>query len=80
MELLFSILAKSTTQAVIEIIILILVTGIIGYFTSYFYYRSIYRKRIEKLEAEKEGLQRKVDGLQAANDELNKKVAELEKK
>jgi len=79
MEILFTILAKTTTQAVIEIIVMILVAGIIGYFTSYFYHRAVYSKRIEKLEAEKEGLERKVDGLQAANDELNKKISELEK-
>lgn len=74
-----TILAKTTTGGTIEIIVLLLVAGIIAYFTAYFYYRSIYMKRIKKLEVENEGLVRKADGLQAANDELNDRVQQLEK-
>ena len=73
------ILAKSTTTATIEIIILMLVAGIVAYFTAYFYYRSEYLKIIKKLEVENEGLKHKADGLQAANRDLNKQVEELEK-
>jgi len=59
--------------------VLLLVAGIIAWFTAYFYYKSVYMKRINKLETENDGLMRKADGLQAANHELNKRVSELEK-
>jgi hypothetical protein len=74
-----AILAKTTTGGTIEIIVLLLVAGIIAWFTAYFYYRSVYMNRIKKLETENEGLIRKADGLQAANHELNEKVSQLEK-
>ncbi len=79
MNSILTILAKTTTGGTIEIIVLLLVAGIIAWFTAYFYYRSVYMKRIRKLETENEGLMRKADGLQAANDELNEKVKQLEK-
>jgi|GEM_PF-2141435 len=74
-----TILARTTTGGTIEIIVLLLVAGIIAWFTAYFYYKSVYMKRINKLETENDGLMRKADGLQAANHELNKRVSELEK-
>lgn len=74
-----TILAKTTTGGTIEIIVLLLVAGIIAWFTAYFYYRSVYMKQIKKLEVENEGLVRKADGLQAANDELNERITKLEK-
>lgn len=74
-----TILAKTTTGGTIEIIVLLLVAGIIAWFTAYFYYRSVYMKRINLLETENEGLMRKADGLQAANNELNDRVSQLEK-
>lgn len=79
MNSILTILARTTTGGTIEIIVLLLVAGIIAWFTAYFYYRSVYMKRINKLETENEGLMRKADGLQAANDELNDKVKQLEK-
>lgn len=74
-----TILAKTTTGGTIEIIVLLLVAGIIAWFTAYFYYRSVYMKRINKLEIENEGLMRKADGLEAANNELNDRIRKLEK-
>lgn len=79
MNSILTILAKTTTGGTIEIIVLLLVAGIIAWFTAYFYYRSVYMKRIKKLKTENEGLIRKADGLQAANDELNDKLKQLEK-
>ncbi len=79
MNSILTILAKTTTGGTIEIIVLLLVAGIIAWFTAYFYYRSVYMKRIKKLETENEGLMRKADGLQAANNELNDKLKQLEK-
>ena len=74
-----TVLAKTTTGGTIEIIVLLLVAGIIAWFTAYFYYRSVYMKRIKKLETENEGLERKADGLQSANNELNDRISQLEK-
>ncbi|MDF1573354.1 MAG: hypothetical protein P1P82_17225 [Bacteroidales bacterium] len=73
-----TILAKTTTGGTIEIIVLLLVAGIIAWFAAYFYYRSVYMKRINTLETENEGLVRKADGLQAANNELNDRIRQLE--
>ena len=79
MNLITTLLAKSSTAATIEFLVFMVVAAIIAFFAAYFYYRSVYTKKISVLEAEKEGLERKAAGLQAANDELNKKIEELEK-
>jgi len=75
-----TILAQTLAGTIIEIIVLLLVAGLIGYFTSYFYYRSIYRKKIHKLEGDLKDLQIKNDGLLDQIDKLNKELAEKEKK
>ena len=72
-----TILAQTLAGTVIEIIVLLLVAGMIGYFTSYFYYRSIYRKKINKLESDLKDLQIKKDGLL---DQIVKLTKELEEK
>ena len=72
-----TILAQTMAGTIIEIIVLLLVAGLIGYFTSYFYYRSIYRKKIHKLDSDLKDLQIKNDGLLDQIIELEK---ELEKK
>ena len=74
-----TILAQTMAGAVIEIIVLLLVAGIIGYFTSYFYYRSIYRKKIYKLESDLKDLQIKNDGLLDQIIKLQKELEEKEK-
>jgi hypothetical protein len=50
---------------------------VIGYFTSYFYYSSIYRKKIHKLDNDLKDLQTKNDGLL---DQIIKLKKELEEK
>ncbi|MEA3461267.1 MAG: hypothetical protein U9R49_05270 [Bacteroidota bacterium] len=71
------ILAQSMAGTIIEIIVLLLVAGLIGYFTSYFYYRNIYRKKIAKLESDMKDLQRRNEGLL---DQIVKLEKELEEK
>ncbi len=75
-----TILAQTLTGTVIEIIILLLVAGTIGYFTSYFFYRSIYRKKIHKLESDMKELQIKNDELLDQIIKLKKELEEKEKK
>ena len=72
-----TILAQTLAGTVLEIIVLLLVAGMIGYFTSYFYYRGIYRKKIHKLDSDLKDLQIKNDGLL---DQIIKLEKELEKK
>ena len=75
-----TILAQTLAGTVIEIIVLLLVAGMIGYLTSFFYYRSIYQKKIDKLKSEMKDLQIKNDGLLDQIDQLNKEVEELKDK
>ena len=73
------ILAQTLAGTVIEIIVLLLVAGIIAYFTSFFYYRSIYRKKISKLESDLKDLQIKNDDLLDQIVKLEKELEEKEK-
>jgi len=77
MNILTSILAKTTTGAAIEIIIIILVAGLIAFLTAYFYYKSVYTKKIKILEDEKSGLENRIRSLERELDELK---ATIEKK
>jgi hypothetical protein len=74
------ILAQTLAGTVIEIIVLLLVAGMIGYFTSFFYYRSIYRKKIHKLESDLKDLQIRNDSLLDQIVKLEKALEEKEKK
>ena len=74
-----TILAQTLPGTVLEIIVLLLVAGTIGYFTSYFYYRSIYRKKIHKLDNDLKDLQIKNDGLLDQIIKLKKELEEKEK-
>ena len=67
-----TILAQTLAGTIVEIIVLLLVAGLIGYFTSYLYYRGIYRKKIHKLEGD-------LKDLQIDNDKLSDQIAKLEK-
>jgi peptidoglycan hydrolase CwlO-like protein len=80
MTQLFILLAQSVTGAVITIIALLLVAVIIGYFTAWYYAKSIYTPAIRGLEADKENLNKEVDGLNSDIKKLNGKVATLNEK
>jgi hypothetical protein len=74
-----TILAQTLAGTVLEIIVLLLVAGMIGYFTSYFYYRGIYRKKIHKLDNDLKDLQINNDGLLDQIIKLKKELEEKEK-
>lgn len=80
MTTLFSILAQTRTGAVIEIIVLLLVAGVIGFLTAYLYYKPIYTRKINELEEEKLKLEGKVSNLDVEVSELNTRIKDLEKK
>lgn len=80
MNILATILAKTTTGAVIEIVIILLVTGAIAFLTAYFYYKAVYTKMINALSKENTALEREVTERKREVSELKNKIVELEKK
>ena len=78
MKPLFILLAQSVTGSVIEIVLLLLVAGLIGYFTAWFYAKSVYTPIIKGLEEEKTELNRQILGLKDDISKLNEKIGKLE--
>lgn len=81
MNTLTIIIAQINGTALIQILLLLLGAAIIGYFTSYFYYRAIYTKIIEKGEFERIELQKQMDLMtQKISDleaQINEKISEI---
>lgn len=73
MTLLFIQLTQTVTGAVITIVALLLVAVIIGYFTAWFYAKSVYTPIIKGLEAEKAELNNQIAGLKNDIVKLNGK-------
>lgn len=73
-------LAISNTGAVIVFILLLIITGIIGYVTSWLYAKSVYKPIIKQLEDEKAALNKQVDDLKKDVNRLNSNIEELNKK
>lgn len=80
MTLLFIQLTQTVTGAVITIVALLLVAVIIGYFTAWFYAKSVYTPIIKGLEAEKAELNNQIAGLKNDIVKLNGKVDKLNDK
>jgi peptidoglycan hydrolase CwlO-like protein len=80
MTQLFILLAQSVTGAVITVIALLLVAAMIGYFTSWFYAKSVYTPVIKGLESDKENLNKRVEGLTEDVQKLSGKVEKLTEK
>lgn len=79
-------LIQTVTGAVATIVGLLLVAAIIGYFSAWFYAKSVYTPIIKGLEADKAELNKQIAGLKddivklnATVDKLNSKIADLEK-
>lgn len=80
MNILSTLLAKTATGAIIEIIIIVLVACAIVFIITYNYYRSVYMKKIGVLEEEKKALERQVTTRDREISELTDKITEMEKK
>jgi peptidoglycan hydrolase CwlO-like protein len=80
MKPLFILIAQSATGAVITIVALLLIAAIIGYFTAWFYAKSVYTPIIKGLEEEKAGLIKEVAGLKGEMEKLGRTVKELNEK
>jgi sensor histidine kinase YesM len=78
MKPLFIILAESNTGAVLLILVLLIVAGIIGYVTAWYYSKSVYTPVIKGLEVDKTELIRQVAGLRDDLNMLNGKIGKLE--
>lgn len=79
-------LAQTVTGAVATIVGLLLVAAIIGYFSAWFYAKSVYTPIIKRLEADKVELNKQIAGLKdditklnGTIDKQNGKIADLEK-
>lgn len=70
----------SNTAAIILIIALLLVAGVIGYLTAWFYAKSVYTPIIKGLEDDKAKLNREISGLKDDIGKLNIKVENLDVK
>ena len=70
------ILAQSKTGAAIEIIIFLVVAALIGYLTSYFYYKPIYLKKIHALEKEISDLKKEIDRMKDQIADLEHKIVQ----
>ncbi len=78
METLVIFLAQTKTATIIEIVLLLLVAGIIGYITAWLYYRSVYTKKINALESEKEELNKQIAKLNEDKSDLKKTISKKE--
>ena len=76
----FILLTQSATSAMIEIALLLLGAALIGFFIAWFYQKSVFTPIVNRLESEKEELNRKIDGLNKDVARLNAKISELEAK
>ncbi|HYW94447.1 MAG TPA: EMC3/TMCO1 family protein [Bacteroidales bacterium] len=74
----FIFLAQTKALAAIEIIIMLVVAAVIGYLTSWMYYKFIYTKKINALEKEMEDLKARIVRLNADKGDLEKQVGKLE--
>jgi len=76
MNTLLILLAQTKSEATLEILSLLLVAAIIGYLTSWLYYKSIYESRIKVIESERDGLKNQTVNLKTENSNLYKSLRE----
>lgn len=72
------LLTQSVATAVVEIILLLVGSALIGFLTAWFYQKSYYTPIIKKLEDEKAELTAKVENLNKEISSLNTKIGDLE--
>jgi peptidoglycan hydrolase CwlO-like protein len=78
MNTLLIMMAQSATSAMIEISLLLLGAVIIGFLTAWYYQKSVYTPVINRLESEKEDLNKKIVGLNNDITGLKGKIGDLE--
>lgn len=73
-------MAMSPALAAVLIVGLLLIAGVIGYLTAWFYAKSVYTPVIKKLEDEKAQLNHEISGLKSDIGKLEGKIKEFGKK
>jgi predicted flap endonuclease-1-like 5' DNA nuclease len=76
MSVLIILLAQTKSGAIIEILLLLMVAAIIGYMTSWLYYKSIYKKRIKVLESERHEFNNHIINMNADVSNLKRSLGE----
>jgi len=76
--IIFQVMSVGASAALI--IALLLVAGLIGYLTAWYYAKSVYTPVIKKLEEEKAQLNREISGLKEDIAALKSKIVDLDKK
>lgn len=76
MNTLIILFAQTKGAAIVEILLLLMVAAIIGYITSWLYFRSIYKKRILVVESERHEFNNRIINLNAEISKLNKNNCE----
>ena len=78
MNTLIIILQQTRTGSILEILLLLIIAGLIGYLTAYFYYKSVYTKNIKILEGEKTELKNHIETLFSEKAKLEQTIKEKE--
>ncbi len=78
MKTIFIILQQTTTMAILEILLLLVIAGLIGYLTAYFYDKSVYTKKIKILEGEKSELKHHIETLFSEKAKLEQTIKDKE--
>jgi peptidoglycan hydrolase CwlO-like protein len=78
MNTLLLLLAQSAASAMVEIALLLVGALLIGFFTAWYYQKSVYTPIIKRLEDEKENLNKKIAGLNNDISGLKTRISELE--
>jgi SMC interacting uncharacterized protein involved in chromosome segregation len=79
MSTLIILTVQTKGLAIIVILLLLLGASIIAYLTSWLHYKSIYVKRINIIQSEKDELEKQIDILTTDNDNLKKSLLEKDK-
>lgn len=78
MNTLIILLSVTKTEAIINILALLFVAAVIGYVTSWLYYKSVYVKRINAITSEKHEFNNRIINLSAEKDSLQHSLLEKE--
>jgi uncharacterized protein YlxW (UPF0749 family) len=78
MNTLLLFLVQSAASAMVEIALLLLGALLIGFFTAWYYQKSVYTPIIKRLEDEKDNLNKKITGLNNDIAGLKSSITDLE--
>ena len=76
MNTLIVILQQTNAGAILEILLLLFIAGLIGYLTAYFYYKSIYTKKLNFLKGEISELKKHIETLFIEKSKLEETIKE----